>query len=84
MLDSLKNQEPLDLLRSEAARRFNNSVLDDWWNLRPAIADIPSDQWQGSDIDAAMEHTNKSLAHPGVSAWYNVHEYAMQLAGGAK
>ncbi len=84
VLDSLKNQEPMDLLRSEAARRFNNSVLDDWWNLRPAIADIPSEQWQGSDIDAAMEHTNKSLAHPGVSAWYNVHKYAMQLAGGAK
>ena len=65
VLDSFKNQKPLESLRSEAAHRFNNSVLDDWWNPRPALADIPSDQWQGSDIDAAMEHTNKALAHPG-------------------
>ena len=84
MLDSLKNQQPLESLRSEAAHRFNNSVLDDWWNPRPALADVPSDQWQGSAIDAAMEHTNKSLAKPGVSAWHNVHEYVMQLAGGTK
>ena len=84
VLDSFKSQEPLESLRSEAAHRFNNSVLDDWWNPRPALADVPSDQWQGSAIDAAMEHTNKWLAHPGVSAWYNVHEYALQLAGEAK
>jgi len=84
LLDSFKNQQPLDSLRSEAAHRFNNSTLDDWWNPRPPLADIPSDQWQGSSIDAAMEHTNKSLAHPGVSAWYNVHQYALELAGGTK
>lgn len=84
VLDSFKSQEPLDSLRSEAAHRFNNSVLDDWWNPRPPLADIPSDQWQGSSIDAAMEHTNKVLAHPGVTAWYNVHQYALQLAGGMK
>jgi hypothetical protein len=84
VLDSFKNQQPLGSLRSEAAHRFNNSTLDDWWNPRPPLADIPSDQWQGSSIDAAMEHTNRSLAHPGVSAWYNVHQYALQLAGGTK
>ena len=84
VLDTFKNRQPLESLRAGAARRFNDSVLDDWWNPRPAIADIPSDQWQGSAIDAAMEHTDKALAHPGVSAWYNVHQYVMQLAGGAQ
>jgi len=84
VLDSFKGQKPLELLRNEAAHRFNNSTLDDWWNPRPALADVPSDQWQGSDIDAAMEHTNKSLAHPGVAAWYNVRQYVLQLAGGVK
>ena len=84
VLDSFKNQHSLESLRSEAAHRFNNSVLDDWWNPRPALADVPSDQWQGSAIDAAMEHTNKALAHPEVTAWYNVHQYALQLAGEGK
>jgi hypothetical protein len=84
MLDSFKSHEPLGSLQSEAARRFNKSILDEWWNLRPALADIPSDQWQGSNIDDAMEHTNKVLKHPGVSAWYNVHQYVLQLAGGTE
>jgi hypothetical protein len=84
VLDTFKNQRPLESLRMEAAHRFNNSALDDWWNPRPALADIPSDQWTDSGLDAAMEHTRKVLADPGVSAWYNVHEYIVQLAGGAK
>ena len=84
VLDSFKTQQSIDSLRNETAHRFNKSSLDDWWNPRPALADIPSDQWQGSAIDDAMAHTNKSLAHPGVSAWYNVHEYTLQLAGGTK
>ena len=83
VLDSFKDQTPIDSLRSEAARRFNHSVVDDWWDPRPALADVPSDQWQGSDIDAAMAHTN-ALARPDVSAWYNVHQYVLQLAGGEK
>jgi hypothetical protein len=84
VLDSFKTQQPLDSLRSEAAHRFNHSVLDDWWNPRPRLADLPSDQWQGSDIDVAMEHTNHALAHPEVSAWYNVRQYVLEVAGGAK
>jgi hypothetical protein len=81
LLDNFKNQKPIASLRSEAVRRFNHSVLDDWWDPRPALADIPSDQWQGSDIDAAMAHT-KALARPDVSAWYNVHQYVLELTGG--
>ena len=84
VLDSFKNRKPIDSLRSEAAHRFNNTVLDDWWNPRPALADRPSDQWQGSDIDDAIEHTNKALPHPGVMAWQSVHQYALELAGEAK
>lgn len=84
VLDTFKNHRPLESLQAEAAHQFNNSALDDWWNPRPAIADVPSDQWTDSGMDAAMEHTRKVLAHPGVSAWYNVHQYIVQLAGGAE
>lgn len=84
ILDSFKDRIPLQTLRSAAARHFNNSVLDDWWNPRPALADKPSDQWQGDDIDAAQQHAKKSLPHPTVYAWYNVHRYVLKLAGDAK
>jgi len=84
VLDSMKSQRTLDSLKSKAAQVFNKSTMDDWWNPRPELADIPSDQWQGSAIDAAMEHTTKGLAHPGVASWYNVHLYALEIAGGGK
>ena len=71
-------------LRARAARSYNNSTLDDWWNSRPALADLPSDQWLGSAIDDATKHTLRALGHPGASAWYKVHQYAMSLQAEAK
>jgi len=84
LLDSLKRRKSLDSLRDRAARSYNNSVLDDWWNSRPALADLPSDQWLGSAIDDATKHTQQALGHPGASAWYKVHQYAMSLQAEAK
>jgi len=84
LLDSLKRRKSLDSLRARAARSYNNSTLDDWWNSRPALADLPSDQWLGSAIDDATKHTHQALGHPGASAWYNVHQYAMSLQAEAK
>jgi hypothetical protein len=72
------------LLKGEAAHSFNSSKLDDWWNPRPAPADLPSDQWLGSAIGDAMQHTEKALAHPSASAWYNVHEQVLKIAAEAK
>ena len=84
LLDSLKGSKSLDSLRAGAARKYNNSSLDYWWNPRPALADLPSDQWLGSAIDDATGHTRQALRHPGASAWYNVHQYALSLQGEAK
>ena len=84
LLDSLKGRKPLDSLRAEAARSYNNSTLDDWWNPRPALADLPSDQWLGSAIEDAASHTQHALRHPAASAWYNVHQYALTLQAEAK
>jgi len=84
LLDGLKGRKPLDSLRAEAARSYNNSTLDDWWNPRPALADLPSDQWLGSAIEDAASHTRHALRHPAASAWYNVHQYALSLQAEAK
>ena len=84
MIDTFKDRKLLDSLKSEVARNYNNSTLEDWWNPRPALADLPSDQWLGSAIDDAMQHTAKALKHPEASAWYNVHQFALRLAGEAK
>ena len=83
LLDSLKKRRPLDALKSEAARRFNNSTLDNWWNPRPALADLPPSEWSGSSIDDASTGTTKMLAVIRPTAWSNVHEYVMQLVSEA-
>jgi hypothetical protein len=79
VLDSLKDRKPLESLRAEAAHRYNNSKLDDWWNPRPALADLPSDQWLGSSIDDATKHTRQALRTPPASGWHNLHEYVLSL-----
>ncbi len=84
VLDSLKGRKSLDSLRAEAARRYNDSSLDDWWNPRPALADLPSDQWLGSAIDDATRHTQQALQHPAASAAHKVHQYALSLQAEAK
>ena len=84
MIDSPKDRKPPDSLKSEVAHNYNNSTLEDWWNPRPALADLPSDQWLSSAIDDAMQHTAKALKHPDAPAWYNVHQFALRLAGEGK
>jgi len=81
MIDSFKDRKVLESLKNDVARNYNNSTLEDWWNPRPALADLPSDQWLGSAIDDAMQHTAKALKRPDAPAWYNVHQYALRLAG---
>ncbi len=84
LLDSFKGRKSLASLRAGAARKYNNSSLEDWWNPRPALADLPSDQWLGSAIDDATKHTRQALRDPGASGWYNVHQYALSLQAEAK
>lgn len=75
LLESLKGA------RSEVARRFNASRLEDWWNARPALADRPPHEWTGPEIDAAARKTTEMLERTQPDAWQRVHEYVMGLAG---
>lgn len=80
LLDSLKNRRPAGELRAEAARRFNSSRPQDWWNPRPAMADRPSSEWSNGDIDQATVRTRRMLAKTAADSWENVHQFVMQLA----
>jgi len=42
LLDSFKTRRPVAELRAEAARRFNGSRPEEWWNPRPPMADRSS------------------------------------------
>lgn len=79
LLDSLKGRHPLDTLKAEAARRYNNSKLEDWWNPRPPMADLPPTEWVGTGIEDATRHTSTMLATIHPDSWAHVHKYVMQL-----
>ena len=79
LLDGLRDRRPLQVLKSEAAQRYNNSKLEDWWNPRPPMADRSASEWTGTGIDDATAYTSKMLAAIGPDAWASVHAYVMQL-----
>ena len=80
LLDGMKSRRPAAELRAEAARRFNGSRPQDWWNPRPPLADRPPSEWSNGAIDQATAQTRKMLAKTGAGSWENVHEFVMQLA----
>ena len=84
LLDSFKTRRPVVELRAEAARRFNGSRPQDWWNPRPPLADRPSLEWTNDEIDAASAQTRQMLEKTAANSWENVHEFVMQLAGDLK
>jgi hypothetical protein len=84
LLDSFKNLHSIAQLRAEAARRFNGSRPQDWWNPRPALAGKPPSEWSNNEIDAATSRTHRMLAKTAANSWQNVHDFVMQLAEEAK
>jgi hypothetical protein len=79
LLDSLKGRRSLDSLKAEVAQRYNNSKLEDWWNPRPAMANLPPSEWSGTAIDDATVRTSKMLETIRPDAWAKVHAYVMQI-----
>jgi hypothetical protein len=80
LLDSFKDRRSIQELRTEAARRFNGSRPQDWWNARPALAGKPSSQWMGVEIDKASARTRQMLEKTAAGAWESVHAFVMRLA----
>ena len=79
LLDHMKTRRSLEELKSGAARRYNGTKPEDWWNPRPAMADLPPSEWSGNAIDDAIAHTSKMLAAIGPETWTNVHAYVIEL-----
>ena len=75
----MKTRRSHEELKSGAARRYNGTKPEDWWNPRPAMADLPPSEWSGNAIDDAIAHTSKMLAAIGPETWTNVHAYVIEL-----
>jgi len=75
---------PLQQLRQEAARRFNQTSVAEWWTPRPALADGHPEDWSNADIDDAVVKNPKFAAGVDAGAWQRVREYTLELARGVQ
>ncbi len=80
LLASFTKRRPLDELKTEAARLYNNTTPADWWNPRPAFADQATFEWSGTALDEASKPAMSHLEHIDPAAWARVRQYVMRLA----
>jgi hypothetical protein len=83
LLDSFSNVEPLDKLRSGAARCFNGTTLDEWRSPRPALADKNPEDVTNADYEDAAPKDPK-FTELDAAAWQRVRAYVFELAREAK
>jgi hypothetical protein len=69
--------------RAEAARRFNNTALDEWRSPRPALADKNPEDVSNADYEDALPE-NPKFAKVDSAAWQRVRAYVLELAREAK
>ncbi len=65
-------------------QRYNNTAPADWWNPRPALADMPPHEWSNADIDEAVRPAEQRLRKVDAGAWQRVREYVLDAAGRSK
>lgn len=84
LLNQFQRTQPLPQLRAEAARRFNQTSVEQWWTPRPALADGNPEEWSNADIDEAAAKNPKFGEGLDAGAWQRVREYVLELTRGAQ
>ncbi len=72
------------ILRQELARRINGSKLEDWWTPRPAMADLPSEEWTNYEIEGGVEPNLHVFQNWAPQFWEGIRRYILDLAEGDK
>ena len=80
LLNEYQKARPQQSVRAEAARRFNQTTLEEWRTPRPALADGNPEDWSNADIDDAMTKSPKFGEGLDAGAWQRVREYVLELA----
>jgi hypothetical protein len=70
--------------KMEAAKRFNGTRPDQWWNLRPALANTTPEDWSNADIEEAESPNRKMFEDIDAAAWQRVRDHIMAAAAEVK
>ena len=79
LLNEFRKTRPIDQLKTEAARRFNDTTVADWWSPRPALADRNPEDASNADIEDAIPKSPKFTGLD-AAAWQRVRSYILELA----
>ncbi len=79
LLNDFRKSQPLERLRAEAAQRFNETTLQDWWTPKPAFATKDPLEWTNADYGAIPENHKFDRALD-AAAWQRVRAYVLELA----
>jgi hypothetical protein len=78
LLNDLQKNQPLERLRAEAARRFNETTLKDWWTPKPAFASKDPLEWTNADYE--MPEDPRFGRALDAAAWQRVRAFVLELA----
>jgi len=84
LLKALEKTHSPDLLRQEVSKRVNGTRPRDWWNPRPALADLPPEEWTNSSIDQAVADNRHLYQNWSPQYWQAIREYILKLAEGGQ
>ena len=67
-------------VKGEVVKRFNGTLLSDWRNSRPALANTPVLNWTNADIEDALRPFESRIGKTDPDGWMRVREYALEVA----
>jgi len=82
LLKMLETRQSGEALREEVSRRINGSRLKDWWTPRPALADLPPEDWSNNSIEGGIEPYLHVFKNWDPQYWEAVREHILNLAEG--
>jgi hypothetical protein len=80
LLAALAKGGRLDRTRTEAARRFNGTTVDEWHAPRPKLADTNPEEWTNADVDDWIPKNPKFTTGLDSAAWQRVREYVLEVS----
>ena len=82
LLKMLETRQSGEALREEVSRRINGSRLKDWWTPRPALADLPPEDWSNNSIEGGIEPNLHVFKNWDPQYWEAVRQHILNLAEG--
>lgn len=84
LLKALEGAHSPAALRAEVSRRVNGTEPRDWWSPRPALADLPPEEWTNAAIDRAVAPNQHRFQNWDPQYWQAVRQHILQLSEGGQ